>query len=142
VRRAPSAKATTAVAAPPPDASAENGQATSFLERARLRRRLSFLRRRRELALREVGGLALEAHRLGTEGPALAVQLAALVELEEERVKLEHALDQRQELAVLREPGLTACPQCSTIHGSEANFCPNCGTKVVRRRAVASPARK
>ena len=92
-------------------------RATSFLERARLRRRVAYLRRRREL------GLA------GLEQGDVEAQLAALVALEEERTKLEQALGEHRELALLREPGIAVCPQCQTIHGSDANFCPNCGAK-------------
>ena len=97
-------------------------RATSFLERARLRRRVAYLRRRRELALRQLGLAVLE------QGDVEA-QLAALVALEEERTKLEQELGEHRELALLREPGIAVCPQCQTIHGSDANFCPNCGAK-------------
>src|ERR1700730_14956161 len=38
-----------------------------FLERGGLRRRLRFLRKTRELAYRDLGGLVFEMHRLGQE---------------------------------------------------------------------------
>jgi RNA polymerase subunit RPABC4/transcription elongation factor Spt4 len=40
---------------------------------------------------------------------------------------------------VLREPGITTCSQCSTLHGSEDRFCPSCGTAATTRaqRSVA-----
>jgi hypothetical protein len=115
-------------AEPAPDSSADGKQAAGFLQRASLRRRLLFLRRSREVALRDLGGFVHEAHRQGEARPALlSEKLAALDALEGERQTLERALDDRQELVVLREPGITACPQCSTIHGSDARFCPGCG---------------
>ena len=56
---------------PPRDAGAvEDVRATSFLQRASLRRRLRYLRRRRELALRELGELVLESHRRGEQRSA------------------------------------------------------------------------
>ena len=81
----------------PPTAPADGARATSFVERAVLRRRIRFLRRRRELALHDLGGFVYETHRLG------------------------------EELIVLHEPGISSCIHCSTIHDSAARFCPGCG---------------
>ena len=107
---------------------AESARATSFLQRATLRRRLRFLRRRRELALHDLGGFVFESHRLGESRPELtADKLSALAAIDAELETLQHALAVREELAVLHEPGISACPQCSTIHDSSANFCPGCG---------------
>jgi hypothetical protein len=105
-----------------------NGRATSFLERVPLRRRLRFLRRARELAIRDLGGFVYEAHHQGQPRPALlSEKLAALDALDGECQKLGQALDEREEVRVLREPGISACVHCSTIYGSEARFCPGCG---------------
>jgi hypothetical protein len=102
--------------------------ATGFLQRALLRRRVRFLRRRRELALHDLGGFAFETHRLGEPRDELfGEKLAALDALDDELATLQRALDLREELAVLREPGIASCPECSTIHDSAANFCPSCG---------------
>ena len=30
----------------------------------------------------------------------------------------------------LHEPGVSACEHCGALHGSEARFCPSCGTAV------------
>jgi len=115
---------------------AGGGRATSFLQRAVLRRRLRFLRRRRELALRDLGGFVFEAHRLGERRPELhAEKLAALDALDAELVTLERALDVREELTILHEPGIASCPQCATIHDSTARFCPGCGRAIAGRRA-------
>jgi len=102
--------------------------ATGFLQRAVIRRRVRFLRRRRELALHDLGGFAFESHRLGdSRDELLAEKLAAISALDDELATLQAALDLREELAVLREPGIASCPSCSTIHDSAANYCPSCG---------------
>ena len=103
-------------------------RATSFLQRAILRRRLRFLRRRRELALHDLGGFVFESHRLGRRSPDIEeLKLAALDALDEELESLQRALAMREELAVLHEPGISACAHCRTIHDSTANYCPGCG---------------
>jgi hypothetical protein len=112
--------------------------ATGFLQRAVLRRRVRFLRRRRELALHDLGGFAFESHRLGEpRDELLGEKLAALDALDDELATLQRALDLREELAVLREPGIASCPECSTIHDSAANFCPSCGRPTSGRGAGA-----
>ena len=59
----------------PPTAPADPG----FLERGGLRRRLRFLRKTRELAYRDLGGLVFEMHRLGQQREdLLASKLATL----------------------------------------------------------------
>lgn len=104
------------------------------MQRAVLRRRVRFLRRRRELALHDLGGFLFEAHRLGeTRDVLLAEKLAALTALDDELATLQNALELREELAVLHEPGISACPHCATIHDSSANYCPSCG------RATSGP---
>lgn len=102
--------------------------ATSFMQRATLRRRMRFLRRRRELALRELGILVVESGRDGQplDGP-LSAKAASIAAIDAELATLARALELREEVAVLREPGIAACEQCSAIHDSTAHFCPNCG---------------
>jgi hypothetical protein len=117
------------------------GAATSFLDRARLRRRLRFLERRRELALHDLGGLVFEQHRLEESRPELeAVKLAALDAIDAELATLQHALVMREELTVMREPGLASCAHCREIHDSAANYCPACGRATADRRQAANPA--
>jgi len=112
----------------PGGAAADATAATSFLERAVLRRRARYLRRRRELALHDLGGFVFESHRSGEpHEELLGSKLAALAAMDDELEKLERALEMHEELAVLREPGIAACPQCGAIHDSAANFCPSCG---------------
>jgi hypothetical protein len=117
-----------------PGTLAQSPRATGFMQRAVLRRRVRFLRRRRELALHDLGGFLFEAHRLGeTRDVLLAEKLAALTALADELATLQNALELREELAVLHEPGISACPHCATIHDSSANYCPSCG------RATSGP---
>lgn len=102
--------------------------ATSFLQRAVIRRRVRFLRRRRDLALHDLGGFMFESHRLAEpREELLAEKLAALGALDAELATLQRALDLREEVSVLHEPGIASCARCDTLHDSAANFCPNCG---------------
>jgi len=116
------------VSEPATAAPADGGRATSFLERAVLRRRIRFLRRRRELALHDLGGFVYETHRLGESRPELTAQkLEGVDAIDSELATLERALGLGEELIVLHEPGISSCSHCSTIHDSAARFCPGCG---------------
>jgi hypothetical protein len=115
--------------------------ATGFLQRAVIRRRVRFLRRRRELALHDLGGFAFESHRLSEpRDELLAAKLAAISALDDELAALQQALELREELAVLHEPGIASCPQCSTIHDSAANYCPSCGRPTAGRAPADAAA--
>ncbi len=111
-----------------------------FLERGGLRRRLRFLRKTRELAYRDLGGLVFEMHRLGQERKDLLDgKLATLARIDTELRAIEDALHERRGVTVLREAGVTACPRCAAIHGSEDHFCPNCGFSMGRaERPIAT----
>jgi hypothetical protein len=112
----------------PPTEPADGARATSFLERAVLRRRIRFLRRRRELALHDLGGFVYETHRLGERRPELTTaKLDDVDAIDGELATLERALGLGEELIVLHEPGISSCIHCSTIHDSAARFCPGCG---------------
>jgi hypothetical protein len=112
-----------------------------FGQRGQLRRRLRFLRRARELGLRDLGGLVFDMHRFGRPREKLvAGKVATLTRIDGELRALEVVLDDAQPLTVLREPGITACPHCFAIRGTEANFCPNCGMPSGRRTRVAVAA--
>jgi len=108
-----------------------------FRDRGRLRRRLRYLRRARELGFRDLGGLIFDLHRFERERPDLVqAKLDALREVDGELRALEVALDDRRSLHELHEPGISACPRCGALHGSDANFCPACGTAVSGSRAM------
>jgi ribosomal protein L40E len=110
----------------------------SFRQRGRLRRRLRYLRRVRELGFRDLGGLVFDQHRFSQVNDALVRgKLAALGAVDGELRALEHALDDRRSLTELREPGISVCSRCGALHGSEARFCPSCGTPVRGPRAIA-----
>ena len=55
-------------------------------------------------------------------------KLQSLERMDAELRAIESALDARRPLVELREPGIAACPRCGTVHGTDANFCPGCGT--------------
>src|SRR5438270_7057958 len=99
-----------------------------FVARGRIRRRIRFLRKARELAYRDLGGLVFNLHRFGTRNDQLVLdKLGTLGQIDAELRALERALGDQPLLTVLREAGVTACPRCAAIHGSEDRFCPACG---------------
>jgi hypothetical protein len=108
-------------------------QATGFQSRGRARRRARFLRKARELAYRDLGGLVFNLHRFGQRNDALVLaKLTTLGHIDGELRAIEDALRERHPLTVLREAGITACPRCAAIHSSEDSFCPNCGLSMAR----------
>jgi ribosomal protein L40E len=102
----------------------------SFRDRGRLRRRLRYLRRVRELGFRDLGGLAFDLHRFTRRNDELVLgKLAALDAVDRELRAIERVLNERRDIIELREPGVAACPRCGALHGSDARFCPQCGTQ-------------
>ncbi len=99
-----------------------------FGERGRMRRRARFLRKARELAYRDLGGLVFDLHRFGQRNdPLVLAKLATLRQIDTEVRELEGGLRERRPVTVLREVGIAACPRCAAIHGSDDRFCPGCG---------------
>jgi hypothetical protein len=138
---APEATQTTDFAVPAPqeqpEAAPEPTARQGFRERGQLRRRLRYLRRVRELALRDLGGLVFDMRRFARPREDLvALKVETLTAIDSELRALEHTLEQRQPLAVLREPGIAACPRCAALHGSDANFCPNCGLPLTGKASL------
>src|SRR4051794_6818023 len=101
----------------------------SFHDRGRLRRRLRYLRRVRELQLRDLGGLVYETHRMSRPRQDLVQRkVSALAATDAEMTGLEHALDDIRPLLELREPGIGGqCPRGGELFGSDARFCPRGG---------------
>ena len=101
-------------------------------ERSRLRRRARYLRRLRELQLRDIGGFVVELHRFGRERPDLVKpKVEAAAETDRELRELERVLDDGRALSELREPGIGgACPACGTVHGSPDRYCAWCGREL------------
>lgn len=109
----------------------------SFRDRGRLRRRLRFLRRARELAFRDIGGLLFDMRRFDHDRPDLLdSKIGALAAVDQELRALERILDDRRPIHELREPGISACARCGALHSSEANFCPHCGLQLGGPRAM------
>jgi hypothetical protein len=122
-----------AVTASPRDTLATAPSTPGFRSRGRARRRARFLRRARELAYRDLGGLVFNLHRFGQRNdPLVVAKLSTLAHLDGELRGVEALLHERHPITVLREAGITACPRCAAIHSSEDKFCPNCGLPVDR----------
>ncbi len=107
--------------------------APGFGSRGRVRRRARFLRKARELAYRDLGGLVFSLHRFGQRNDSLVLaKLSTLARIDAELRALESSLSERHPVTVLREAGITACPRCAAIHSGEDRFCPNCGLPLSR----------
>jgi ribosomal protein L32 len=143
VGHGPAAPAPAATSEAPPASEIPAGQEPvptrpSFRDRGRLRRRLRYLRRVRELGFRDLGGLVFDQHRFSRVNEELVRgKLAALAAVDRELRALEHALDDRRSITELREPGISVCPRCGALHGSDARFCPSCGVPVRGPLAIA-----
>jgi hypothetical protein len=120
--------------APPADAAgALPPEPAGFQSRGRARRRARFLRKARELAYRDLGGLVFNLHRFGQRNDALVLaKLTTLGQIDAELRAIEGVLGERRPITVLREAGVTACPRCAAIHSSEDSFCPSCGFSMRR----------
>src|SRR3954447_12085135 len=111
----------------------------SFRNRRRLRRRLRLLRRVRELGFRDLGGLVFDQHKFDRPNVDLVRgKVAALAAVDSELRALEEALGEKRDITELREPGISACPRCGTLHGSDARFCPSCGLALTGARTIAA----
>jgi hypothetical protein len=91
-----------------------------------------YLRRLREIELRDLGGFLLELHRFERRRPDLVqAKLAGAAETDRELRALELALGERRPLRELREAGIGgACPSCGTVHGSGDRYCSWCGRRL------------
>jgi hypothetical protein len=113
----------------------------AFRERGRLRRRLRYLRRVRELGFRDLGGLVFDQHRFNRPNEELVRgKLAALQAVDGELRALEALLNDPRPIHELREPGISACTRCGALHGSDARFCPSCGVPVTGPQAIGEVA--
>ena len=113
-----------------------------FIARGRSRRRLRFLRKARELAYRDLGGLVFNLHRFGQRNDALVLaKLTTLGHIDSELRALEKTLHEPQPITVLSEAGITACARCAAIHSSEDRFCPNCGLPLHRHADLPADLR-
>ena len=101
--------------------------------RGRLRRRLRYLRRARELMLRDLGGLLYEVHRtgggdVGAHTATIGAKVERLASLDAEASAIETALGAARTEAIVFEPGVGGtCAACGELYGSAARFCSHCG---------------
>jgi hypothetical protein len=100
-----------------------------FRARGRMRRRLRYLRKLRELQARDLGGLVFDLRRFERRRDDLVAQkIDQIRACDDELRALELALDERRELRDVREPGIGGtCPRCFAVFGSAYRFCANCG---------------
>ena len=139
---APSEEAPAEAPAPevPAGADPDAARSPAFRQRGRLRRRLRYLRRVREIAFRDLGGLVFDLDRFGKERPDLIeLKLEGLRAIDAELRALEVALEDEQPVEELREAGIAACTRCGAIHGSDAAFCPACGKAAGEPEPVPEP---
>lgn len=113
--------------------------------RGRLRRRLRYLRRARELMLRDLGGLLFEVHRSGgadvnAHSTVLNTKIQRISGLDAEVHALETALASPRREDILFQPGIGGtCPTCGELFSSAAHFCANCGASVKDLPAPVPP---
>lgn len=124
---------------PPPASQADSTAGTvvaepaqrrpGFRARGRMRRRLRYLRKLRELQVRDLGGLVFDLRRFERKRDDLVTQkIDQIRACDDELHALEQALDERRDLRDVREPGIGGtCPRCFAIYGSADKFCANCG---------------
>jgi hypothetical protein len=110
-----------------------------FRDRGKFRRRLRYLRRVRDLQLRDLGGLVYETYRQKRPSQELVDRkVSVLAATDSELSGLEVALDDRRPLRELRMPGIGGeCPRCGEVYGSAARFCSNCGAGLAREAEAA-----
>jgi hypothetical protein len=116
-------------------------------DRSRMRRRLRYLRRARELQLRDLGGLVFDLHRFGGSADAdantrhrelVSAKVDELQGTDRELRALEAALDDRRPVQELRLAGIGGlCPRCGALHGSDARFCSACGAPLTAEAPTA-----
>jgi hypothetical protein len=140
-----------AVVLPPPEGPAGLDPAEADARplagrRARLRRRLRYLRRARELMLRDLGGLVFEIHRTGggdmtAHAPIVEGKVERLRHLDQESIALERALGAPRGETVVFQPGIGGtCLVCGELYASSARFCSACGTSTEAPAATFEPA--
>ncbi len=109
-----------------------------FRERGQLRRRLRFLREARELGFRDLGGLVFDQHRFQRPNDALVQgKVAAIDGVDRELRIIEDVLAARRPYEELFVAGVSACPRCGALHGSDGRFCPHCGLDFRGPRSVS-----
>jgi hypothetical protein len=98
-------------------------------ERGRLRRQVRFLRKQRELQMRDLGGLIFDMYRFGSKRQDLVREkLRLMFEADRELREFEAMLGGRRAPLEVREPGVGgSCPRCLTLYSTDAHYCWRCG---------------
>jgi hypothetical protein len=98
-------------------------------QRGRLRRQVRFLRKQRELQLRDLGGLIFDMYRFGSKRQELVREkLRLMFEADRELREFEAMLGGRRAALEVREPGVGgSCPRCLTLYSTDAHYCWRCG---------------
>ncbi|MCW2951554.1 MAG: hypothetical protein JWQ48_724, partial [Conexibacter sp.] len=127
-------------ATPPEQPESPKDRRAGFRERGKMRRRLRYLRKVRELQVRDLGGLAFDLRRFERKRDDLVAQKIDQIRASDDELRaLEQVLDERRELRDVREPGIGGtCPRCFALFGSADRFCSHCGAAL--GGAVQGPA--
>ena len=98
-------------------------------QRGRLRRQVRFLRKQRELQMRDLGGLIFDMYRFGSKRQDLVREkLRLMFEADRELRAFEAMLGGRRDPLAVREPGVAgSCPRCLTLYSTDAHYCWRCG---------------
>ena len=112
-----------------------------FRQRGRIRRRAGYLRRLREVQLRDIGGFMLELHRFERDRPDLVMaKVDGAARTDTELRALQRALGEEHPIGELSEAGIGgACQQCGAVHGSGDRFCASCGEPLNGTESSESP---
>ncbi len=112
---------------------------------------MRYLRKRRELELRDLGGLVFDMYRFGSKRQDLVRdKLQAMFAADRELREFEQLLGRRPRRLDVREAGIGgSCPRCQQLYSTEARFCSRCGETltdgtqpdtVIEAPRVAAPA--
>lgn len=109
-------------------------------QRGRLRRRIRFLRKQRELQMRDLGGLIFDMYRFGSKRQDLVREkLRLMFEADRELRAFEAMLGGRRRRLEVREPGVGgSCPRCLTLYSTDAHYCWRCGLALTEQAEAES----
>ena len=111
-------------------------------QRGRLRRQVRFLRKQRELQMRDLGGLIFDMYRFGSKRQDLVREkLRLMFEADRELRAFEAMLGGRRGPLEVREPGVGgSCPRCLTLYSTDAHYCWRCGLALTEQAEAEAGA--
>ena len=109
-------------------------------QRGRLRRQIRFLRKQRELQMRDLGGLIFDMYRFGSKRQDLVREkLRLMFEADRELREFEAMLGGGRRGLEVREPGVGgSCPRCLTLYSTDAHYCWRCGLALTEHAEAES----